>query len=251
MLIYCAEVVKIKGLLILNKQNFKERIKSLLGIYETKIIEHNGRAVFVLKTQSYNNTVRKRFIRKNIRELAVIPDTKENKNILAGEGFNLISKNKLIKKNLSSIIAKYSNSSGIEKGKLVVGILADDPAEILNKLVKISDFICEVYLYGIKSTRSLKAADSFYKETGIGVIVSESARKYSCDILVSQENKDFCGYKGAVISLFDTEEKTNAKTIKGAKLKIKDTAKIEGADDLVIAELFELPVNITRLIIDK
>ncbi len=244
-------MVNIKGLLIFEKQGFKKKLKAAFGIYETEMIEYEGKSVYLLRTEKYNNTVRKRFIRKKVRELAVIPDTKENKSILAGEGFNLISKSMLLRKNLSKIVAKYSNSSGISKGRLVVGIEADDPTDILNKLISVSDWISEVYFYGIKNEKNLFSAEEFYKETGIGVILKKASGNYNCDILITEENKDYKGFNGAVLPLFDIDTNLSAKTIKGARINMNKSLKKITPDDLVTAELLTLPVKISGLIVEK
>ncbi len=241
-------MVKIKGLIIFEKLSFTEKIKAAFGIYQTEIKEFNGKAVYVLKTGKYNDTVRKRFIRRNIKELAFYPETGENRNILSGEGFRLILKKNLMKDNIAGIIRKYAGSRGIVKGKLTVAVSSSDPADILKNLIRISDWLSEIILAGKKNGRTLSVADDFYKETGISVILSDSLSEGAADMLVAEREGDIPeNYKGSVVCLEDVISNEDISLIKGVKLSLPEETLIDNIDDLVISELFNLKAKISKL----
>jgi len=246
-------VVKIKGLIIIEKLSFVNKMKSMIGLYSSEIKEYKGKEVFILKTDKYNDTVRKRFIRRRIRELAVFPENKVNRELLSGEGFYLLTRERIFIKHIDAIIRKYALSSGIEKGKLVLGVAVNDPTELLKKLTKIGDYLSEVHLYGKKSGRSLKAADSFFEETGISVILTETPKESSCDILIKGRDTEIClnRFSGTVIPLGETEALIGEKAVKGVKVSLpKELLKI-GVDDITIAELFDLELKISGFVTEK
>lgn len=240
-------MVKIKGLIIFEKQKLKGKLKSLVGIYETEIKEYGGKSVYILKTDKYNDTVRKRFIRRGIRELAYYPETVENRNVLSGEGFKLISERNLIKNHISEIIRKYAGSWGIAKGKLKLAVASPDPTNILKELEKLSDWLSEVILCGKKNGRALSAADSFYNETGIGVIPVNTLKEEQCNLLVAERASDIpIGFKETAICL-EGGEAAGCKLIKGVKLKLPEEVRINGIDDIIISELFDFKFKISGL----
>lgn len=239
-------MVKIKGLIIFEKLSLGEKIKSAFGVYRSEIREFNGNKVYLLKTGKYNDTVRKRFIRRKIRELAFYPETDKNRNVLSGEGFHLILRKNLIKSHISDIVKKYAGSRGIAKGKLTVCIASQDPTDILNELEKISDWLSEVIFTGKKNGRCLAAADSFYKETGISVILKQ--KDVESDFMIAERKADIpLNCKGGILCLEDVDESDSHKIIKGVKLELPEEAVIENIDDLVISELFNLRFKISKL----
>lgn len=236
-------MINIKGLLIFEEQGFFKKLKGLFGMYETKILNFDNREVFVLKTSSYNDTVRRRFLRRRISSLAIIPENERYKTLLKGEGFNLILKNKLIKNKLCEIIKKYAGSSGIKKGKLKIGLAFSDATETLEVIKGISDWISEIYMFGEKNGRNLYAADSYFKETGITVVLAKETSLAECDILVAENESAFShgNFKGGVIYA----DGSMKGTLNGVKLNIPKEAKIDGCDDLLSEALFGLNLKLS------
>lgn len=246
-------MVKIKGLIVIKTLSFKDKLKGMIGIYSTELRKYGNEEVFILKTDKYNDTVRKRFIRRRTEKLYVSPESESNIKRLSNEGFDLVVKKDVIRKNIAEITKKCAISSGVEKGKIVVGVAVSEPADILVKLKSICDYTGEIQLFGKKSGKTLKSADSFYNKTGVSVILKESGNADGCDVLIldkSAENQ-FSTFSGYAVCIDGEGNLPMAKNINGIKLSIPYEIRDIPAQDVIIADLFEIPFKINGFLTEK
>lgn len=161
---------------------------------------------------------------------------------------NIIKKEDVLFFNMDKVVIKLANSLGIKDGKLSLGILADNNlSAVIRKMEKLKNKLKTLTVYSDNTEELGCLLDSFYKETGVPVIVREDYKNIDCDILIYLKNKkvNLYKFKGHLIDIFEATDKRGVKDI---KVKFKEEKNIYNISDAVFSKIISEPFKINAFI---
>ncbi len=161
---------------------------------------------------------------------------------------NIIKKEDVLFLNIDKVVLKLANSLGIKEGKLSLGIIADSNINItMRKMEKLKNKLKTLTVYCDKKEDYSLTLDSFFKETGVPVIVKESYKNIDCDILIYLKNKkvNLYKFKGHLVDIFEATDKRGVKDI---KVNFKEEKNIYNISDAVFLKILSEPFKIDSFI---
>lgn len=161
---------------------------------------------------------------------------------------NIIKKEDVLFLNIDKIVKKLSNSLGIKDGKLNLGIIADNNFGIvIRKTEKLKNKLKSLTVYCDNKDDCSAILDSFFKETGVPVIIKEDCKNIDCDILIYLKNKkiNLYKFKGHLVDIFNTTDKRGVKDI---KVKFKEEKNIYNISDAVFLKVISEPFKVDGFI---
>ena len=157
---------------------------------------------------------------------------------------NIIKKEDVLFLNIDKIVLKLANSLGIKDGKLSLGIIPDNNMGlVIRKMEKLKNKLKTLTVYCNNKEDYLDLLDSFFKETGIPVIVKEDFKNIDCDILIYLKNKkvNLYKFKGHLVDIFEVCDRRGVKDI---KVKFKEEKNIYKISDAVFLKILSEPFKI-------
>lgn len=190
-------------------------------------------------------------LRKRIKLAAVTPSGYNYEECLFLSRFSLINEDKLFISLSSEIVIRLARSMGIKKGKLRLGIYSGIYCEkLLDNMKAAADYIFEIYLYGNRNGRRAKAAEDFFADTGISVVLSEKIKNGQCDILIAEGEKvPVSTYEGGVIRIGG--KPFGSICVTGVRMVLPDRLSEEELSDVTVCELYDISPKIRKLIVEK
>ncbi len=213
--------------------------------FGTEISKENH--FLLIKIKNENKFTAKRILKileKNkILNLAFEKDFSEDFiNFFRGK-INILEKGKILFTVIDEIVKKLTVSYGIKDGNLNLGIIAGYKTNVLFKLIKNLSLKLKAVNFYTVDKDDLKYSTEFYNETGIPVIIKNTPDFTGCDILLylSFEKKEYSGFKGRLIDIFDITPNKAVRDIKA----LKDNP--YNISDAVYSRLINKPVKIDTL----
>lgn len=157
---------------------------------------------------------------------------------------NIIKKEDVLFLNIDKIVLKLANSLGIKDGKLSLGIIPDNNMGlVIRKMEKLKNKLKTLTVYCNNKEDYLDLLDSFFKETGIPVIVKEDFKNIDCDILIYLKNKkvNLYKFKGHLVDIFEVCDRRGVKDI---RIKFKGEKNIYKISDAVFLKILSEPFKI-------
>lgn len=157
---------------------------------------------------------------------------------------NIIKKEDVLFLNIDKIVLKLANSLGIKDGKLSLGIIPDNNMGlVIRKMEKLKNKLKTLTVYCDNKEDYTDLLDSFFKETGIPVIVKEDFKNIDCDILIYLKNKkvNLYKFKGHLVDIFEVCDRRGVKDI---RVKFNEEKNIYKISDAVFLKILSEPFKI-------
>lgn len=157
---------------------------------------------------------------------------------------NIIKKEDVLFFNIDKIVLKLANSLGIKDGKLSLGIIPDNNMSLLiRRIEKLKNKLKTLTVYCDNKEDYTGSLDSFFKETGIPVIVKEDFKNIDCDILIYLKNKkvNLYKFKGHLVDIFEVCDRRGVKDI---RVRFKEEKNIYNISDAVFLKILSEPFKI-------
>lgn len=246
-------MVNIRAVIHFGHEDLFSSVKSSLGIFKSEIKEFGGiRVLHIYTGGRANRKALERLLLKNrVRLSAVSAVEKKYEEYLNKSLFSLIKEEKLLISLAPQTAMKLARSMGIKKGRLRLGIYSGIYGEkLLDNMKTAADYISEIYLYGKRSGRRAKAAEDFFKETGISVVQTEKIKSNQCDILVAEgEEIPVNSFEGGVIRIGGSA--FGRLCVTGVRMVLPPELSDEGVSDSVVCELYGISPKLSKLIVEK
>ena len=205
--------------------SLKEKINWMIGKKNKEEVTFEGKTILYYRIPPLNNPAGLiRELKKQKVEELVIKKVKNEKtvNALFNE-FSILNCKRIMINRLEEILIKIIKMLGIPHGKLSLGLMVSkEDLSLIFSLRSIREQIKYIYLYCENTDEAEKAADRFYNETGVGVIVRSEMKAEQVDFLIYKKGnqKKFPLDLQMILNLSEEKRDFGNRTIEDVKLKL-------------------------------